>query len=165
MTQARENAEDAKRKSTPTALDAIALLTADHRQIEALFERFQNTESAPARRKLAAQICDGLRVHMRIEEEVFYPACRDAGISEDLMDEADVEHDTSRKVIAELEAGSPGDDHWDARVKVLCELIEHHVKEEEKQDGLFARAKTAGLDLNMLGAELDARKNQLARHD
>ncbi|HYD74377.1 MAG TPA: hemerythrin domain-containing protein, partial [Candidatus Binatia bacterium] len=124
-----------------------------------------NTESAPKKRKLAADICKALRVHTQIEEEIFYPACRNAGISEDLMDEADIEHDAAKKLIADIEAGAPGDDHWDARVTVLSEMIKHHVKEEEQRDGLFAKAKMAGLDLQDLGAQLKARKAELMKEN
>lgn len=167
MPQARVNGESRPRTHPrkTQGTDAIALLKADHREVEGWFEEFQNTESAPKKRKLAADICKGLRVHTQIEEEVFYPACRSAGISEDLMDEADIEHDAAKKLIAEIEAGAPGDDHWDARVTVLSEMIKHHVKEEEAREGLFARARKAGLDLEELGAQLKARKAELMKQN
>jgi hemerythrin superfamily protein len=165
MPQPRTNGETKTRppaRKAPGA-DAIALLKADHREVEGWFEGFENTESAPKKGKLAAQICKALRVHTQIEEEIFYPACRDAGISEDLMDEADIEHDAAKKLIEEIEAGSPGDDHWDARVTVLSEMIKHHVKEEEQREGLFAKAKRATLDLEDLGAQLKTRKAELMK--
>ena len=80
-----------------------------------------------------------------------------------MMDEADVEHDGAKKLIEEIEAGKPGDDHWDAKVKVLGEMIKHHVKEEEQRDGMFANAKKADLDLKDLGAELKTRKGELMK--
>ena len=98
-----------------------------------------------------------------IEEEIFYPACREAGVEDDVMDEADVEHEGAKRLIEEIEAGAPGDDHWDAKVTVLGEMIKHHVKEEEQRDGIFAKAKKAGLDLEELGAELKARKDKLTK--
>lgn len=153
------------RARTARGADAIDLLKADHREVEAWFDAFEHTDSAPKRKKLAAQICKALRVHTQIEEEIFYPACREAGLSEDMMDEADIEHDAARKLIAEIEAGGPGDDHWDARVKVLSEMIEHHVKEEEQRDGIFARARKAGLALDELGAQLKARKSELMKQN
>jgi hemerythrin superfamily protein len=165
MPQARTNGQT-KTRTTPRAkqaTDAIELLKADHDEVEGWFEDFENTESAPKKRKLAAQICKALRVHTEIEEEIFYPACREAGISEDMMDEADVEHDGAKKLIEEIEAGGPGDDHWDARVKVLSEMIKHHVKEEEQRDGMFARAKRSSLDLEELGAAMKARKTELMK--
>jgi hypothetical protein len=165
MPQARTNGEPRPRTSARKTQgpDAIALLKADHREVEGWFEGFENTESAPKKRKLAADICKALRVHTQIEEEIFYPACRNAGISEDLMDEADIEHDAAKKLIGEIESGGPGDDHWDARVSVLSEMIKHHVKEEEQRDGLFAKAKKADLDLDALGAQLKARKTELMK--
>jgi hemerythrin superfamily protein len=150
----------ATRKAAP---DAIKLLKDDHRQVEDWFEQFENTKSASKKQKLADQICTALTVHAQIEEEIFYPACREAGIEEDLMDEADVEHDGAKKLIAEIEDGKPGDDHWDAKVKVLSEMIKHHVKEEEQRDGMFAKAKKADLDLDALGEELKARKDELMK--
>jgi hemerythrin superfamily protein len=164
MPQTRINGQTKARASAARAgADAIDLLKADHRQVEAWFEEFENTESAPKKRKLAAQICKALRVHTRIEEEIFYPACREAGISEDMMDEADVEHEGAKRLIEQIEAGAPGDDHWDARVTVLAEMIKHHVKEEEQRDGMFAKAKKSDLDLDDLGAALEARKAELMK--
>ena len=165
MPQARTNGETRTRTGAraPRGADAIELLKADHREVEDWFAAFEKTESAPKKKKLAAQICKALRVHTQIEEELFYPACREAGISEDLMDEADIEHDAAKKLIEEIDAGAPGDDHWDARVTVLSEMIKHHVKEEEQRDGMFAKAKKAGLDLEELGARLKARKTELMK--
>lgn len=167
MPQARINGQSKVRASAKrrAALDAVDLLKADHREVEKWFEEVEKTDSAPKKKKLAAQICKALKVHTQIEEEIFYPACRDAGFSEDMMDEADIEHDAAKKLIEEIEAGGPGDDHWDARVKVLSEMIEHHVKEEEERDGMFAKAKKADLDLEELGARMDARKAELMKQD
>jgi hemerythrin superfamily protein len=160
---ASETKRATARKSAKAAasLDAIALLKADHRQVEDWFEQFEKTGSDAKKQKLATQICTALKVHTEIEEEIFYPACREAGVEADMMDEADIEHDGAKKLIAEIEAAAPGDDHYDARVKVLSEMIKHHVKEEEMRDGMFAQAKKADLDLKELGAELQARKDDL----
>jgi hemerythrin superfamily protein len=156
LTQSRKSA-----RKTEAAPDAITLLKNDHREVEGWFEEFEETNSGAKKGKLARQICTALKVHTQIEEEIFYPACRAAGIEDDMMDEADVEHDGAKKLIEEIEAGKPGDDHWDARVKVLSEMIKHHVKEEEQRDGMFAKAKKADLDLEELGAQLQARKDEL----
>lgn len=145
------------------APDAIKLLKADHDEVKSWFEEFEKTKSDSKKQKLATQICTALRVHTQIEEEIFYPACREAGLEEDLMDEADVEHDGAKRLIEEIEAGGPGDDHWDAKVTVLGEMIKHHVKEEEQRDGMFAKAKKADLDLDELGAEMHARKSELLK--
>jgi hemerythrin superfamily protein len=141
--------------------DAIALLKADHRTVEDLFAQFEKASGDGKRQKLALQICAELTVHAKIEEEIFYPAC-EGKIEEDLLREAYVEHDGAKVLIAEIESGEPSDEYYDAKVKVLQEQIEHHVKEEEQRlEGMFAQARKAGLDMDALGAELAARKEQL----
>jgi hemerythrin superfamily protein len=141
--------------------DAIALLKQDHRTVEELFERFTSASGAERKRKLAEEICLELSVHAQIEEEIFYPAC-EGKVDEDLLKESYVEHDGAKVLIAEIMNGGPDDDYYDAKVKVLREEIEHHVEEEEKRlDGLFAQARKAELDMDALGAELAARKQQL----
>jgi len=164
--KARKSAAKSTRKSAAKSAgtpDAIKLLKDDHRQVEEWFEEFENTNSSSKKQKLATNICLALRVHTMIEEEVFYPACREAGVELDTMDEADVEHDGAKKLIEEIEASAPGEDHYDARVKVLSEMIKHHVKEEEQRGGMFAQAKEAELDLKELGVELKARKDELMK--
>ena len=141
------------------AKDAIALLKADHRKVEELFERYESARGKKA--EIARQICMELTIHTMVEEEIFYPACREAGVESDMMDEANVEHDGAKALIAELEAGSPNDEYYDAKVKVLSEEIKHHVKEEEKRDGIFAQAKEKDLDLDALGKQIAARKEAL----
>ena len=144
-----------------TQPDAIALLKADHRKVEDLFAKFESAQGADRKQKLAEQICMELTVHAIIEEEIFYPACKDK-VEEDLLDESYVEHDGAKVLIAEIEAGNPEDDFYDAKVTVLSEMIEHHVKEEEKRsEGLFAQARAAGLDVDELGARMQARKHEL----
>lgn len=141
--------------------DAIALLKADHRAVEALFEKFEGAKGDGAKEKIARRICLELTVHAQIEEEIFYPAC-EGKIEEDLLKEAYVEHDGAKVLIAEIEAGGPDDDYYDAKVKVLSEQIEHHVEEEEKRmEGMFSQARKAGLDMDALGDQLRARKEQL----
>ncbi|MES1972938.1 MAG: hemerythrin domain-containing protein [Pseudomonadota bacterium] len=141
--------------------DAIALLKADHRTVEALFEQFENASGDGRKRKIAEQICLELTVHAKIEEEIFYPAC-EGKIEEDLLKEAYVEHDGAKVLIAEIEAGGPDDEYYDAKVKVLSEQIEHHVEEEEKRmEGMFSQARKAGLDMDALGDQLLARKEEL----
>jgi hypothetical protein len=139
--------------------DAIALLKADHRKVEELFEKYESARSKKA--DIARQICMELTIHTMIEEEIFYPACRKAGVDSDMMDEANVEHDGAKSLIAELENGAPGEPYYDAKVKVLSEEIKHHVKEEEKRDGVFAQAREKDLDLKALGERIAARKEEL----
>jgi hemerythrin superfamily protein len=144
-----------------TKRDAIALLKADHRTVEELFEKFEKASGSERKRKLAEEICLELSVHAEIEEEIFYPAC-EGKVDEDLLKEAYVEHDGAKVLIAEIMNGGPSDDYYDAKVKVLQEEIEHHVEEEEKRlDGLFAQARKAELDMDALGEELAARKSEL----
>src|SRR6185369_1318857 len=105
----------------PKQNDAIALLKADHRKVEDLFEKYESARSKKA--GITKQICMELTIHTMIEEEIFYPACRKAGVESDAIDEANVEHDGAKILIAELEAGTPKDDYYDAKVKVLSEEI------------------------------------------
>src|SRR6201747_1167537 len=140
-------------------IDAIALLKADHRKVEDLFEKYETARSKKA--DIARQICMELTIHTMIEEEIFYPACREAGVESDMMDEANVEHDGAKVLIAELESGSPDDDFYDAKVKVLSEEIKHHVKEEEQRGGIFTEARKADLDLDALGEQMATRKKEL----
>jgi hypothetical protein len=143
-------------------MDAVALLKADHRKVEELFEKFESAKGSSSKQKLVQQICTELTVHAMIEEEVFYPACTDKIEDEELIQEAYVEHDGAKVLIAELTASEPDAEFYDAKVKVLSEMIKHHVKEEEKRsEGLFAQAKEAGLDLDDLGARMQARKEEL----
>ena len=147
--------------ATPQKPDAIALLKADHRKVEELFEAYEKATGDGRKQKLAEQICMELTVHAKIEEDVFYPACEGA-VEQDLIDEAYVEHDGAKVLIAEIEAGGPDDKFYDAKVKVLSEMIEHHVEEEEKRvEGMFAQARKAGLDMDALGEQLAARKAEL----
>jgi hypothetical protein len=141
--------------------DAIALLKADHRKVEELFEKFQKARSDDVKKSLVAQICMELSIHAAIEEEIFYPACT-GEVEEDVVKEAYVEHDGAKVMISELLASEPGDDFYDAKVTVLSEEIKHHVKEEEKRgEGMFAQAREAGLDMEALGEKLAARKAEL----
>ena len=139
--------------------EAIALLKEDHRAVEKLFKDFESAKGEGRKEKLARQICLELSIHTKIEEEIFYPAC-DGKIEEDLLKEAFVEHDAAKLLMAEIEAGSgQTDDFFDAKVQVLSEQIEHHVKEEE--DELFAQVRKTDLDLKALGEQLAERKKEL----
>jgi hypothetical protein len=146
---------------TPKAMDAIALLKADHRKVEDLFEKALKARDSDRKQELVKQICTELCIHTMIEEEIFYPAC--TGEAEaDKIDEAYVEHDGAKVIISELLNSGPDNEFYDAKVKVLSEEIKHHVKEEEKRgEGLFAQAKAAGLDMEGLGERLKIRKEEL----
>jgi hypothetical protein len=141
--------------------DAIALLKEDHRTVEELFEKFEKATGDGRKQAIAEEICLDLSVHAQIEEEIFYPAC-EGKVDEDLLKESYVEHDGAKVLIAEIIASGPDDEFYDAKVKVLSEEIEHHVEEEEKRlEGLFAQARKAGLDMDVLGEQLAARKAEL----
>ncbi|HKX91425.1 MAG TPA: hemerythrin domain-containing protein [Sphingomicrobium sp.] len=145
-----------------TSRDAIALLKEDHRKVEELFAQFEKASGDGRKQKLAREICLELTVHTVLEEEIFYPAC-EGKVEEELLKESFVEHDAAKLLIAEIEAADgAADDFFDSKVKVLQEQIEHHVEEEEKRvEGLFSQARKAGLDMDALGEQIAARKQQL----
>jgi hemerythrin superfamily protein len=164
VTKAKSNGKAKKAKSgggrDPAA---IQLLKQDHRTVEELFEEFEDAKRASDKRSIAKEICLELTIHTMIEEEIFYPAIKDA-IDEEIYGEAHVEHDGAKMLIAEIMAADPKDDFYDARVKVLSEQIKHHVKEEEQPDGMFAQAKKAkNVDFDALGEAMETRKEDLKR--
>lgn len=147
--------------ATTQFTDAIALLKADHRKVEDLFEQFENAKAASRKQSLAQQICMELKIHTTIEEEIFYPAFR-GKIEDDTLDEAYVEHDGAKILVNDIEAGSSDDQFYDAKVTVLSEEIKHHVREEEKaSDGMFAQCRKTDVDLVALRDLMLARKEEL----
>jgi hemerythrin superfamily protein len=143
--------------------DAIALLKADHDEVQQLFKDFEKASGDGRKEKLARKICRELTIHSMIEEEIFYPAC-EGKVEEDLLKEGYVEHDAAKLLIAEIEAGEPSDEFYDSKVKVLSEEIDHHIQEEEKRmEGLFSQARKAGLDMEALGEQLAQRKAELMK--
>src|SRR6266550_8168879 len=141
---------------------AIDLLKKDHEEVEELFDQFEDAkedDNDEMRAALASSICSALTVHAQIEEELFYPAMRKVAELRDLIDEAAVEHQSLKNLIAQLEGMQPGDDLFDAKVKVLSEYVKHHVKEEEGE--IFPEAKDSDIDLDALGDKLGARKTEL----
>jgi hemerythrin superfamily protein len=145
--------------ASPMAADAISLLEADHREVDGYFDQFEDADGATAKKSLATQICLALKVHAQIEEELFYPAAREKTGDGDLIDEAIVEHAGAKILIAQIEAMQPGQDLYDAKVKVLGEQVRHHVREEEEE--LFPEVRESGVDLDALGARMAARKAEL----
>jgi hypothetical protein len=142
--------------------DGITLLRDDHRKVEELFKEFEAATGEGRKERLARQICLELSVHTAIEEEIFYPAC-EGTVEEDLLKESYVEHDAAKLLIAEIGAGrGESDEFFDLKVKVLQEEIEHHVEEEERpHSGVFAQARKGELDLDALGEQMLARKQEL----
>ena len=151
---------DTKRGGSGTqAQDAVAMLMADHKKVKKLFSDFNKLREEGSDKDKSAivyQICNELKIHTELEEEIFYPAVRKAIDDSDLMDEALVEHAGAKDLIAQLEDASPDDDLYDAKVSVLGEQIDHHVKEEEGE--MFPKAKKAKVDTDALGATMLNRK-------
>jgi hypothetical protein len=139
---------------------AVRLLKADHREVETWFDEYEQLEEEAEKLALFNKIALALKVHTQIEEEIFYPEER-GDVEDDMLDEAYVEHDGAKKLIAEIEAMKPGDEYYDAKVKVLGEYIKHHVKEEEQPGGIFAQAKKGDEDLDAMGERLETRKSEL----
>jgi len=147
--------------ATEQFTDAIALLKADHRKVEDLFEQFEKTNASARKQKLAHEICTELKIHTLIEEEIFYPAFQ-GKIDQHTLDEARVEHDGAKVLINDIEAGRPEDNFYDAKITVLSEEIKHHVREEEKpSDGMFAQCRKTDVDLIELRDLMLARKQEL----
>ena len=150
---------DTKRSTSTQAQDAIAMLMADHKRVKKLFSDFDKLKEEGGDDEKSAivdQICNELKIHTELEEEIFYPAVRNAIDDSDLMDEALVEHAGAKDLIAQLEDASPEDDLYDAKVTVLGEQIDHHVKEEE--GSIFPKAKKAKVDTEALGSTMTKRK-------
>lgn len=143
--------------------DAIELLDADHRAVKSLFDTYSvlsgHNAGSGRRKALAEQICLELTIHMRLEEEIFYPPVREAIRDDDLLDEAEVEHAGVRELIAQILSMRPADELYDAKVTVLGAYIGHHVKEE--QEALFPKVRRCGLDLASLGEQLQLRRQKL----
>ncbi|QYF93764.1 hemerythrin domain-containing protein [Massilia sp. PAMC28688] len=144
--------------------DALEVLRAEHARIKSLFRDFDNLpadddDDDQRKAELVDDICYELAVHAMIEEEIFYPAVRAGAGQQELMDEADIEHAGARELISQLEIMYPGDDHFDAIVTVLGEEMAHHMDKEES--AMFAAARAAGIDLQILGSQLAARRMAL----
>ena len=142
-------------------MSAIDILEEDQRQVEESFDEYEELEDAGDKEQLAVKICSALQVHTQIEEEIFYPAAREAIEEPKLIDEAIVEHASAKQLIGEIENMKPGDELYDARVKVLQEQVLHHVEEEEGE--LFPQVEASELDLEALGKKMAERKAALLR--
>src|SRR5205814_122655 len=138
---------------------AIDILEADHRQVEEFFNDYEELDEVNDKQQLAVKIWTALQAHTQIEEEIFYPAAREAIETTDLIDEAIVEHASAKQLIGEIENMKPGDDLYDAKIKVLQEQVLHHVEEEEGE--LFPEVEASELDLKALGKKMAERKTAL----
>lgn len=139
---------------------AVQLLKKDHREVEGWFDEYEQLEDESEKQELFNRIALALKVHTKIEEQIFYPEER-GDVEDDMLDEALVEHDGAKKLIAEIEAMKPDEDLYDAKVKVLGEYIKHHVKEEEQPGGIFSQAKKGDEDLDEMGDRLKDLKEEL----
>jgi hemerythrin superfamily protein len=150
------------KKAQAKGHDAITLLMQDHREVEKLVKEYEKLKEGNARRAkqdVVARACAALKIHTKIEEEIFYPAAREVLDEQDLVDEAKVEHTHIKELVSELEKMEPGDDLYDAKFAVLTEYVKHHVKEEESE--MFPKLKKSDLDIGALGEKLSARKAEL----
>jgi hypothetical protein len=153
-------AEPKNGAGTASDTDPTEMLKSDHRHVEQLFSSFEKASETEQKSQLAGQICTELMVHTLLEEEIFYAACR-GHMDQRLLDEAQVEHDGAKTLIIEIRAGSPDDQYFNAKVKVLSDEIKHHVREEEKSDGLLAKAKEAGVATPDLAKRMASRRQEL----
>jgi hemerythrin superfamily protein len=159
-TKSRRSRVGEAEQTANSSTDALELLEQDHREVEELFDEFGEMQGNDERKEeLAQKICRSLEVHARIEEEVFYPRAREATKDDDLIDEAIVEHAGVKHLIAEIEAMELGDELYDAKVRVLEEMVKRHIQEEEEE--LFPELVSAKMDMKAVGRELAERKQEL----
>lgn len=149
----------AKTSPAPRAIDAVALLKADHKAVDLLFKEFTATKSSANKKNLVDKICHELTIHAQVEEEIFYPEVKAALKDKTLIPEAMIEQATMKDLISQIKDVQPDGEMYDAKVMVLCEYVQHHVKGEHTE--MFPKAKTTKLDMKELGAKLQARKNEL----
>lgn len=156
----RSQAANRKSEAKAASANAFDLLEKDHREVEEWFDEYDELKDDDDRKsELAEKICTALKVHAQIEEEIFYPQARQATKDDDLIDEAVVEHATVKNLIAEIETMEVGDDLYDAKIRVLGEMVKQHIREEEEE--LFPEIQSAKMDIDALGRELAERKEEL----
>ena len=166
MPMARTHARDTHARGRTSARhNAINLLKGDHKEVKSMVEEFKKSRSDSKKADLAENICSALEVHARIEEEIFYPAAREAlrSSDEELIDEAQVEHGSVKEMIAKIKSATPGDAMWEAEVKVLGEYVNHHVREEEGE--IFPKLRKTSMDMDEIGEQLQQRKSELMGMD
>lgn len=156
--------DNVKEKDAAAEMDVIQLLHADHQRVRELFFQFSQADKDKEKAQLVQQILKELYMHATLEEEIVYPALREEGDDvEDMMDEADTEHHVVKLLMAELVEMKPGDDHFDSKVTVLCELVDHHVKGREKE--MFEKMSESDIDLEELGEAVLKRKSVLEKSE
>ena len=151
-----------KNRRSKAPADAIALLTQDHKTVQQLFKDFEKGKEQfddETKAELVRTACQELTIHAQLEEELFYPALREAMEEHELLDEAQVEHTAAKQLVGELERMGPQDELYDAKFTVLGEYVNHHIKEEQGE--IFKEAKKAKIDLVELGERMLRRKEEL----
>jgi hemerythrin superfamily protein len=161
--RSRKRSARSTRKTSPSkrrsrTQDALSLLKSDHQEVKQLFTRFDRAGGNSEKERLAEKICNELKLHTRLEEEMFYPAVREAISARELVTEAEVEHAAAKDLISQIEATSPSDERYDALVTVLGEYVRHHIEEEEGE--MFPKVRRSELDLVALGERLRERKRE-----
>lgn len=146
-------------KTAPKAQEATAMLRADHKKVSGLFAEYEKARTSGSKKELVSKICSELSVHAEIEEEIFYPAVKEALKDKELVPEATVEHATLKDLISQVQGIQPDGEMFDAKVKVLSEYVKHHVKEEQNE--MFPKARESSLDMKALGARMAERKAEL----
>lgn len=141
--------------------NAIALLEADHKVVNALFKKYEKLTQNNEKKDIVTKICHELSIHAQVEEEIFYPQFKKALHDSELIPEATVEHATLKDLIAQVEGKEPDGEMFDAKIKVMSEYVKHHVKEEE--DEIFPKAKKSSLNLEKIGSEISNRKAELEK--
>ena len=165
MTVATLDRPESQTKSSPPARskskvkEATAMLRADHQLVSKLFDEYESSRSSSTKMQIVAQICTELSVHAQLEEEIFYPAVKEALKDKELVPEAAVEHATLKELISQVEGVEPDGEMFDAKIKVLSEYVKHHVKEEQNE--MFPKVKASKLDLVELGAQMAQRKEEI----
>jgi hypothetical protein len=159
LKSSRSASQNRETKTQTASPNAFELLEQDHREVEEWFDEFDEIKDDNQKGRLAEKICLALKVHAQIEEEIFYPQAREATKDNDLIDEAIVEHATVKNLIGEIEAMEVGEELYDAKMRVLGEMVKHHIKEEEEE--LFPELEAAKMDLNAVGKEIEERKEEL----
>jgi len=157
----KKRSQDKIEQTDMGSVSALELLEQDHREVEGFFDEYEKLKDADEKERIALKICLALTVHTQIEEEVFYPAVREAIERAELIDEAIVEHASAKKLISEIEEMDSNDELYDAKVKVLGEQVRHHVEEEE--DEMFPEIESSELNLETLGKKMAERKAALLK--
>ena len=159
-TKMRRSQSQNQKETEAASPNAFELLEQDHREVEEWFDEYDEVKADDKKRELAEKICMALKVHAQIEEEIFYPQAREVTSDNDLIDEAVVEHATVKNnLIGEIEAMEVGEELYDAKLRVLGEMVKHHIREEEEE--LFPELEAAQMDLDAVGKEIAERKEEL----